>query len=68
MTVLFGFSKKEGISQNNVFFKAAVTIAAMSSILLCTVRNSKVKLHEDFVEEESIGYWTKLKLLTDKMC
>ena len=52
MSVLFGFSKKETISQNHAFFMAAVTIAAMSTILLCTVRNSKVKLQDDSFEDE----------------
>lgn len=43
MSVLFGYSKREDVSQTKAFCVAAIIIGVLSLFILCLVRNPKIK-------------------------
>ncbi len=43
MSVLFSFSKREDVDQEQAFCMSAVVVAALSFVALCVVRNPKIK-------------------------
>jgi len=43
MSVLFGYSKRDDVSQNEAFSVAAIIIAALGLPVFCLVRNPKIK-------------------------
>lgn len=43
MSVLFGFSKKESVSQDEAFAFAAAIVACIGLPVFCIVRNVKIK-------------------------
>ena len=52
MSVLFGFSKKESVSQNEAFLMAAITVGVLSLGLLCIVKNREIKAPETIKNAE----------------
>jgi len=51
MSVLFGFSKQQGISQFEAFSMAAAVVGVLSFFTLCLVRNPKIKVSEETVSQ-----------------
>lgn len=47
MSVLFGFSKRDDVNQEQAFCMSAVIVAALSFVALCVVRNPKIKTCEE---------------------
>jgi len=43
MTVLFGYSKREDVTQNEAFTMAAIAVGVLSLLTLFIVKNPKIK-------------------------